>query len=130
MSQTPDELRTIVNIHEARYRPYALQGPRQSELTWANLSYDEKTGQGCFLIRFRPGARSIPHEHTGVEEFLILEGDLVDSDGREYGGGDFVSMKPGSRHDSYSRKGMVALVVLRGGTGNRTLEEGEEINIR
>lgn len=122
MPKPVEELRKVVNVYEAEFEPYGLQGVEQAELKWANISYDEKTGQGCFLIRFEPGARPIAHEHTGFEEFLILEGDLVDSDGREY--------KPGSKHSSVSRTGMLAAVILREGSGNRTLGPDEEINIR
>ena len=32
-------------------------------------------------MRMEPGAVTIAHDHAGMEEFLILEGDLVDSDG-------------------------------------------------
>ncbi len=130
MPKPVEELRKVVNVYEAEFEPYGLQGVEQAELKWVNISYDEKTGQGCFLIRFEPGARSIAHEHTGFEEFLILEGDLVDSDGREYKPGDFVSFKPGSKHSSVSRTSMLAAVILREGSGNRTLGPDEEINIR
>ncbi len=129
MTESVEKLRTIVNVHEANFKPYGLQGREQTELTWVNISYDPDKGQGSFLIRFEPGAKSIAHEHTGYEEFLVLEGNIIDSDGTEYKTGDFVSLKPGSRHESHSPDGLLAIVTLRGGTGNRTLEPGEEINI-
>jgi hypothetical protein len=36
-------------------------------------------------MRMEPGAVTIAHDHPGMEEFLILEGDLVDSDGATFG---------------------------------------------
>ena len=122
--------RKVINVNTVKLVPYGLQGRSQSDLTWYNVSYDPKTGQGVFLVRFTPGGLSIAHEHTGFEEFLMLEGDLIDSDGTLYKAGDFVSLKPGSRHMSYSPSGLYVLVVLRGGKGFRTLGPRERINIR
>jgi len=35
-------------------------------------------------MRMQPGAAVLPHRHPGMEEFLILEGDLIDSYGRVF----------------------------------------------
>ena len=56
-------------------------------MSWLPLSYDEQTGQGTYLMRMEPGAVTIAHDHAGMEEFLVLEGDLVDSDGTMFGAG-------------------------------------------
>lgn len=122
--------RTVVNVKTAKLVPYGLQGKKQTDLTWYNVSYDPRKGQGVFLIRFKPGGLSVAHEHLGFEEFLILEGTVIDSDGAVYRAGDFVSLKPGSKHLSYSPRGTYALVILRGGKPSRTLRAGERINIR
>ena len=42
---------------------------------------------------------TIAHDHAGMEEFLVLEGDLVDSDGTTFGPGDFVSYEAGTHHN-------------------------------
>jgi ChrR-like protein with cupin domain len=70
---------------------YDLEGPLQPDIGWLPISYDKMTGQGCYLMRMQPGAAVLPHRHPGMEEFLILEGDLIDSDGRVFSRGDFVS---------------------------------------
>lgn len=119
-------MRTLVNFRSAEYQPYSLQGEPQKDLTWCNLSYDEETGEGIFLIRFAPGGRSIPHEHLGFEEFVLLEGEIEDSDGTVYKAGDCVSLKPGSRHFSVSKTGSTSVVFVRGGF--RTLDERENVN--
>ena len=60
-----------------------------------------------------PGAKSIPHEHTSYEEFLILEGDLIDPDNKVLKKGDFVTFEPGSSHSSYTKNGCTVLVFMR-----------------
>jgi quercetin dioxygenase-like cupin family protein len=124
MAETLASKRRILNIRDARWRPYTLQGQVQNDCAWANISYDEAAGEGCFLFRFDPGARSIAHEHIGFEEFLVLEGEIVDNDGTVYRRGDFVSLAPGSRHWSAAPKGAVTLALIRGGF--RTLADDSE----
>ena len=118
--------RSIVNVKTAKFVPYGLQGTEQSDLTWCNISYEDETGQGSFLIRFKPGASSIDHEHVGYEEFLVLDGEIEDSDGLIYKQNDFVSLKPGSKHCSVSHTGCTVAVFIRGGF--RTLDEGEPVH--
>jgi hypothetical protein len=45
-----------------------------------------------------------------MEEFLILEGELIDSDGRVFKRGDFVSYDAGTRHHSRSERGCLIVV--------------------
>jgi len=116
--------RRMISVGDAPWQTYSLQGKPQKDCAWANLSYDEETGEGCFLFRFGPGARSIAHEHLGYEEFVILEGSIEDHDGAVYKAGDFVSLKPGSRHWSHSEEGAVVAVFIRGGF--RTLANDAE----
>ena len=102
--------RTVVNAHRTPFLPYDLEGPVQSEMGWLPLSYDRDTGHGTYLMRMDPGAVTIEHEHAGMEEFLILEGDLVDSDGAVFGAGDFVSYEGGTRHNSWTEGGCLIAV--------------------
>lgn len=115
MAGTLDSMRQVVNVDDATWQPYSLQGEIQKDCSWCNLSYDETAGEGCFLFRFGPGARSIAHEHVGYEEFLIVSGSVEDHDGVTYKQGDFVSLKPGSRHWSKSPEGATVAVFIRGG---------------
>ena len=108
-------LRTMVNAKTAPFKALdAFEGVTWPGLSWCNLSRDAKTGHGFFLVKFAPGAVSHPHEHLGFEEFVMLEGDLEDSDGTTYRKGDCISLKPGSRHWSRSRKGCIVAVFTRG----------------
>ncbi len=43
-----------------------------------------------------PGAVTRPHTHPGYEEFLVIEGEAIESDGRVPKTGDFVRFGPGS----------------------------------
>jgi quercetin dioxygenase-like cupin family protein len=117
--------RTKVNWREAAFSTYSLQGKPQADLSWHNLSWDDATSSGFFLIRFAPGGVSIPHEHLAHEEFVVLEGELEDHDGTVYRAGDCVSLAPGTRHFTRSKHGAVSAVFIRGGF--RTLDQGEPI---
>jgi anti-sigma factor ChrR (cupin superfamily) len=75
-----------------------MEGPVQPEMSRLPVSYDDKTGQGTYVMRMEPGAVTIAHDHAGMEEFLVLEGDLVDSDGTTFGPGDFRELR--GRHPS------------------------------
>lgn len=97
--------RRIVDTKTTPFEAYSLEGPEQPELSLLPLSYDQTNGEGCYLMRFMPGAVTLSHEHTGTEDFLILEGVLTDNDGAEFRVGDFVSFRPGTRHHSWSDTG-------------------------
>jgi anti-sigma factor ChrR (cupin superfamily) len=92
------------------FLPYDLEGPVQPEMSWLPVSYDKTTGQGCYLMRMQPGAAVLPHKHPGMEEFLILEGELTDSDGRVFRTGDFISYEAGTQHHSRSERGCLIAV--------------------
>ena len=97
--------RTIVNVHEAAFEPYDLEGPTQDDMRLLSVSYDRGTRRGIYVIRMEPGAATIPHTHECMEEFLILEGELIESDGTVLKKGDFTSYRPGTRHDSRTETG-------------------------
>ncbi|MFN8132890.1 MAG: cupin domain-containing protein [Solirubrobacteraceae bacterium] len=111
----PEPDRIVVNLQSAGYGEYDLEGPVQPEMRLLEISYDRASGHGCYAMRMEPGAETIAHVHAGFEEFLILEGDLVDSDGTVFGPGDFVSYRPGTHHNSRTEGGCRILVVERPG---------------
>ncbi len=106
----PSHERLVVNAHTTPFLPYDMEGPVQPEMSWLPVSYDAETGQGSYLMRMDPGAMTIAHDHAGMEEFLILEGDLVDSDGTVFGPGDFVSYQPDTHHNSWTENGCLIAV--------------------
>lgn len=106
-------LRRITPTDAKHFRPDDRYGRPLPGITRLPLSHDRASGHDVYLIRFAPGAKSLPHEHAGTEEFLVLEGDLVDSDGTVLKAGDFVHYEAGSKHHSVSPDGCLLLVILR-----------------
>jgi anti-sigma factor ChrR (cupin superfamily) len=102
--------RHVVNAHTTAFLPYDMEGPVQPEMSWLPVSYDPESGQGTYLMRMEPRAVTIAHEHQGMEEFLILEGDLMDSDGSVFTAGDFVSYQAGTHHNSSTENGCLLAV--------------------
>ena len=102
--------RIAVNAHTTPFLPYDLEGPIQADMSWLPVSFDRESQQGTYLMRMAPGAETIAHDHPGMEEFLILEGDLVDSDGAVFGPGDLVSYEAGTHHNSWTETGCVLAV--------------------
>lgn len=102
--------RIAVNIHAADFLPYDLEGPPQPDMAWLPISFDRATGQGCYVMRMQPGAATMDHLHPGMEEFLVLEGELIDGDGTVFKPGDFVSYEPGTRHHSRTETGCLLAV--------------------
>ena len=74
------------------------------------LSIDEDRN-GCYIMRMEAGAETIAHTHEGMEDFFILEGELIDDDGVLFKAGDFVSYKPGTRHNSRTETGCLLIGV-------------------
>ena len=66
----------------------------------------------------------MPHLHVGIEEFLVLDGELVDDDGTVFKAGDFVSYDAGTKHHSVAPDGCTIAVFLR--EPNQLLEGGED----
>ena len=97
--------RTIVNVNETGFEPYDLEGPVQDDMSLLSVSYDRDTRRGIYVIRMEPGSETIPHIHECMEEFLILEGELIESDGTVLQRGDFTSYRPGTRHNSRTETG-------------------------
>ena len=117
-------LRQIINTASDQFKPYDRYGAPIAGMSWIPLSGE--TGNGvyeCFLLRMDAGARSKPHEHTGHEEFLVVDGELIDCDGRVFNSGDYVRFQPGSKHSSSTVDGCTLLVILRG--NNRPLRAEE-----
>ena len=102
--------RRVVGIHDARYKVYNLDGPRQKDISLLELNYDRDSGRGSYVMRMHPGSVTTPHEHRHVEEFLVLDGHLVDDDGSVFGPGDWVRYEPGTCHNSHTEDGCLLLV--------------------
>ena len=107
--------RKITNPYNVKFKPFDNYGVVVPGMSWHKISYDKNNGgQGSYILKMEPGAKSLSHKHTGYEEFLMLEGDLSDPDGRVFKKGDFITFEPGSSHSSYTKDGCLILVFMRG----------------
>ena len=107
--------RKITNLYNVEFNPFDNYGSPIPGMSWHKISYDKKNGgQGSYLLKMDPEAKSLPHMHTGFEEFLMLEGELTDPDNKVFKKGDFVTFEPGSMHSSHTKDGCLILVFMRG----------------
>jgi|TARA_B100000678_G_C18157501_1_gene481596 anti-sigma factor ChrR (cupin superfamily) len=111
--------RIITNPFNLKFEPFDNYGKPIKGMNWHKISYDKENGQGSYILKMDPGAKTIPHEHVNYEEFYMLEGELIDPDGKTFKKGDFVTFEPGSSHSSYTEKGCLILVFMR--SRNKTI---------
>ena len=71
------EKRQIIDFNNLKFEPFDNYGVVVPGMSWHKISYNrENGGQGTYVLKMEPGAKSLPHEHKGFEEFLMLDGDL------------------------------------------------------
>ena len=105
--------RRITNPFEVKFEPFDNYGPATPGMSWHKITYDKKTGQGTYILKMDPGSKSLLHSHTNFEEFIILDGELIDSDKQVFKKGDIVTFDPGSEHSSHTKNGCLILVFMR-----------------
>jgi|TARA_B110000967_G_scaffold183832_1_gene202782 quercetin dioxygenase-like cupin family protein len=103
--------RRVVNIHDATFTPFMSGDVVDGEVLQLNNA--KPLGSGFYIYRMAPGTTTMAHEHSGDEEFLILEGDLTDHDGAEYGSGDLVWLRDGTTHSSTTKGGCLVAVYAK-----------------
>ena len=107
--------RKITNLFNVDFKPFDNYGEIVPGMSWHKISYDKQNGgYGTYVLKMEPNAKSLHHIHTGYEEFLMLEGELTDLDGKIFKKGDFVTFEPGSTHSSHTKEGCLILVFMRG----------------
>ena len=107
--------RKITDFYNVKFEPFDNYGSVVPGMHWHKISYNKKNGgQGTYVLKMDPGTKSLPHQHTGYEEFLVLDGELIDHDNKIFKKGDFVTFEPGSAHSSYTKNGCLILVFMRG----------------
>ena len=107
--------RKITDLYDVKFVPFDNYGAEVPGMSWYKISYDKKNGgYGSYLLKMEPGTKSLSHKHTGYEEFLMLDGELTDPDGKIFKKGDFITFEPGSKHFSYTKNGCLVLVFMRG----------------
>lgn len=105
--------RRVANIRTAIFQPFVFAGERVEGQSFLQLDDTFPEGSGFHIYRMEPGSSSQPHEHTCHEQFLVLEGELIDNDGYVYRQGDFVLLKHGTQHSSRTLTGATLAVFVR-----------------
>ena len=105
--------RKITDPFNVKFEPFDNYGAVTTGMSWHKITYNKETGQGTYILKMDPGAKSLSHEHTNYQEFLMLDGELIDADNKVFKKGDFVTFEPGSSHSSYTKNGCLILVFQR-----------------
>lgn len=95
---------TLIQTTELRWKPYFVE-----KIEIVKLHLDLAKREAVCLLRAEAGMHYPPHRHAGVEEILMLEGDLI-IDGMTYGAGDYICSVSGSVHAPYSLSGCKFLI--------------------
>jgi anti-sigma factor ChrR (cupin superfamily) len=107
-------MRTVVNIHTADYKHWSNEdGSQLTDQSYLQLDDSFPDGSGFYIYKMEPGAVSTRHEHTARENFLVLEGELVDNDGYVYRPGDLMMLAEGTQHNSSAPEGCLLAVFVR-----------------
>ncbi|MBC7932309.1 MAG: cupin domain-containing protein, partial [Rubrivivax sp.] len=75
------------------------------------LFADRERGTYTTLLKLQPGARIPSHRHLGVEQCLVLEGDLS-AGPVKMSAGDFNCSLPDSVHDEVATEGGALLLIV------------------
>ena len=105
--------RKITNPYNVKFEPFDNYGSVVPGMNWHKITYNTETGQGTYVLKMNPEAKSLPHKHANYEEFLMLDGELIDPDNKVFKKGDLVTFVPGSSHFSYTKNGCLILVFQR-----------------
>ena len=105
--------RKITDPFNVKFTPFDNYGAPIPGMSWHKITYSKKTGQGTYILKMEPRAKSKLHEHTNFEEFIMLDGELIDPDNNVLKKGDIVTFEPGSSHSSYTKIGCLILVFMR-----------------
>ena len=113
--------RKVTDPFNVKFEPFDNYGLPIPGMSWHKITYNKKTGQGTYILKMEPGAKSKLHEHTSFEEFIMLDGELIDPDNKVFKKGDIVTFEPGSNHSSHTRSGCLILVFML--THNKTINK-------
>ena len=75
------------------------------------LHMDKTTGIATSLVRMPPGAALPVHQHLGVEQFFIIEGDCYVA-GQQLGPGDYHRAEAGTIHETTYTVGGTLLLLI------------------
>ncbi len=106
--------RRIANIRTAAFTPFVYPDGLALGDTVLQLDDGKELGIGFHVYRMPPGMTTRGHRHNGDEQFLILEGELHESDGTIFRAGDMVFYRDGTEHNSFTPNGCLLAVHIAG----------------
>ncbi len=106
--------RRIANIHAVEFIPFTYPDGMALGDSVLQLDDSRALGEGFHVYRMPAGMTTRSHRHNGHEQFLILEGELHESDGTILRVGDLVFYQDGSEHNSYTPNGCLLAVHIAG----------------
>ena len=105
--------RKITNPFNVKFEPFDNYGSAVPGMSWHKITYSKESGQGTYILKMNPENKSLPHQHKNYEEFIMLDGELIDPDNKVFKKGDIVTFEPNSNHSSYTKNGCLILVFMR-----------------
>ncbi len=102
--------RRVSNIYEAEFQPFVYPDGQALGDGILQLNEEKELGTGFHVYRMPAGMTTRGHRHNGDEQFLILEGELIENDGTIFKKGDLVWLRDGTEHHSYTPKGCLLAV--------------------
>lgn len=106
--KAPD--RRVANIYKAEFKPFVYDDGLALGDSILQLNEELPLGVGFHVYRMAPGMTTRPHRHNGDEQFLILEGELIENDGTVFKKGDLVWLRDGTEHCSHTPNGCLLAV--------------------
>ena len=106
--------RRTANIHSSAFTPYVFPDGKALGDSVLQLDESRPLADGFHVYRMPPGMTTRAHRHNGGEHLLILEGELVDSDGTIFRKGDLIFYEDGSEHSSHTPGGCLLAVFISG----------------
>ena len=106
--------RLVANIDDATFRPFAYPDGEALGDGVLQLDAGQPIGVGFHVYKMPAGMTTRAHRHNGHEQFLILEGELHESDGTVLKKGDLVFYRDGTEHHSYTPNGCLLAVHIAG----------------
>lgn len=113
MTFAPED-RKIANIYDATFQPFVYPDGQAFGDDVLQLDTNMPLGEGFHVYRMPAGMTTRRHIHNGHEQFLILEGELIEDDGRVLKPGDLVFYRDGTEHHSYAPNGCLLAVHIAG----------------
>lgn len=106
--------RRVANIREAAFTPFVYDDGVALGDEILQLDTGLPLGTGFHVYRMPAGMTTRGHRHNGHEQFLILEGELHESDGTILRAGDLVFYADGTEHNSHTPGGCLLAVHIAG----------------